>query len=141
MVRKQSTDMLMVVNVYSPDDSLSPEFISNYASINVADVLARVDGVAEALGMLLVNDLAAGDLLDLQVTGGAGFGARAAEDTLAAILVEGCRHPSGHSALTKGKRVGPDDLVADPNAETAENAVCLLPFGCAMEQVPANAVE
>ena len=47
-VRKQSTDMLMVVNVYSPDDSLSPEFISNYASINVADVLARVNGVAEA---------------------------------------------------------------------------------------------
>jgi HAE1 family hydrophobic/amphiphilic exporter-1 len=48
MVRKQSTDMLMVVNVYSPDDSLSPEFISNYASINVADVLARINGVAEA---------------------------------------------------------------------------------------------
>jgi len=47
-VRKQSTDMLMVVNVYSPDNSLSPEFISNYASINVADVLARVNGVAEA---------------------------------------------------------------------------------------------
>jgi HAE1 family hydrophobic/amphiphilic exporter-1 len=47
-VRKQSTDMLMVVNVYSPDASLSPEFISNYASINVADVLARVNGVAEA---------------------------------------------------------------------------------------------
>ena len=47
-VRKQSTDILMVVNVYSPDESLSPEFISNYASINVADVLARIDGVAEA---------------------------------------------------------------------------------------------
>ena len=47
-VRKQSTEILMVVNVYSPDASLSPEFISNYASINVADVLARVNGVAEA---------------------------------------------------------------------------------------------
>ena len=47
-MRKQSTDILMVVNVYSPDESLSPEFISNYTSINVADVLARVDGVAEA---------------------------------------------------------------------------------------------
>ena len=51
MVRKQSTDMLMVVNVYSPDDSLPPEFISNYASINVADVLARINGVAEARNM------------------------------------------------------------------------------------------
>ena len=45
---KDVFDMLMVVNVYSPDDSLSPEFISNYASINVADVLARINGVAEA---------------------------------------------------------------------------------------------
>jgi HAE1 family hydrophobic/amphiphilic exporter-1 len=50
-VRKQSTDMLMIVNVYSPDQSLSPEFISNYATINVADVLARIDGVAEASNM------------------------------------------------------------------------------------------
>ncbi|NNL05756.1 MAG: efflux RND transporter permease subunit [Xanthomonadales bacterium] len=50
-VRKQSTDMLMVVNIYSPDKSLSPEFISNYASINVADVLARVPGVAQAQNM------------------------------------------------------------------------------------------
>jgi HAE1 family hydrophobic/amphiphilic exporter-1 len=47
-VRKQSTDMLMVVNVYSPGGSLTPEFISNYSSINVADVVARIDGVAEA---------------------------------------------------------------------------------------------
>ena len=50
-VRKQSTDMLMVINVYSPDSSLSPEFISNYATINVADVLARINGVAEARNM------------------------------------------------------------------------------------------
>ena len=50
-VRKQSTDMLMVVNVYSPDGALSPEFISNYASINVADVIARVNGVSEARNM------------------------------------------------------------------------------------------
>ena len=50
-VRKQSTDMLMVVNVYSSDGSLSPEFISNYASINVADVIARVNGVSEARNM------------------------------------------------------------------------------------------
>ncbi|MEO1081556.1 MAG: multidrug efflux RND transporter permease subunit [Pseudomonadota bacterium] len=48
MVSKQSTDMLMIVNVYSPDDSLSPEFISNYASINIADPLARINGVAQA---------------------------------------------------------------------------------------------
>lgn len=47
-VSKQSTDMLMIVNVYSPDGSLSPEFISNYSSINVSDPLARIPGVSEA---------------------------------------------------------------------------------------------
>jgi HAE1 family hydrophobic/amphiphilic exporter-1 len=47
-VRKQSTDMLMVVNVFSGDPSLTPEFISNYATINVADLIARTNGVAEA---------------------------------------------------------------------------------------------
>ena len=50
-VRKQSTDMLMVVNVHAPEVDLSAEFISNYASINVADVIARVEGVAEARNM------------------------------------------------------------------------------------------
>ena len=50
-VRKQSTDMLMVVNIHAPEVDMSPEFISNYATINVADVIARVDGVAEARNM------------------------------------------------------------------------------------------
>ncbi|HKJ19526.1 MAG TPA: efflux RND transporter permease subunit, partial [Woeseiaceae bacterium] len=50
-VRKQSTDMLMVVNIHAPQVDLSAEFISNYATINVADVIARVEGVAEARNM------------------------------------------------------------------------------------------
>lgn len=50
-VLKQSTNMLMVINVYSPEGSLTPEFISNYSSINVADVLSRIKGVSEAQNM------------------------------------------------------------------------------------------
>jgi HAE1 family hydrophobic/amphiphilic exporter-1 len=50
-VAKQSTDMLMVVNLFSPDGSLGSEFISNYTTINVADVLARINGVASATNM------------------------------------------------------------------------------------------
>ncbi len=50
-VKKQSTDMLMIVNVFSPDGSLDPEFISNYATINVADVLARIRGISEATNL------------------------------------------------------------------------------------------
>ena len=50
-VKKQSTDMLMVVNVFSPNESLDPAFISNYSSINISDVLSRIDGVAETQNM------------------------------------------------------------------------------------------
>ena len=50
-VKKQSTDMLMVVNVFSPNGTLAPEFISNYSTINIAEVVARVNGVSEALNM------------------------------------------------------------------------------------------
>jgi len=41
----------MVVNLFSPDGSLSSEFISNYTSINVADELSRISGIAEASNM------------------------------------------------------------------------------------------
>ncbi|WP_108661135.1 efflux RND transporter permease subunit [Acuticoccus kandeliae] len=44
----QSTNMLGVVNVYSPDDTFDPIYISNYATINVRDPLSRVEGVGDA---------------------------------------------------------------------------------------------
>ena len=36
---------MMVVHLYSPDNSRDPLFISNYATLEVTDPLARVDGV------------------------------------------------------------------------------------------------
>ena len=47
-VRKQSPNMLMAVNVFSPDGTLDPIFISNYVSINLRDAIARVNGVGDA---------------------------------------------------------------------------------------------
>ena len=47
-VRTRSTSMLMGVAIYSPKGSHDEIFISNYASINVRDVLARLPGVGEA---------------------------------------------------------------------------------------------
>ena len=44
-VAKSSPDMLMVVNLYSPDKSRDTLFISNYANLEIKDVLTRVDGV------------------------------------------------------------------------------------------------
>src|SRR4051812_29744311 len=44
-VTKASPDILMVVSLFSPDKSRNALFISNYANIQIKDVLTRVDGV------------------------------------------------------------------------------------------------
>jgi HAE1 family hydrophobic/amphiphilic exporter-1 len=45
---KKSTNMLLVVNLYSPDETLDALYLNNYATINIRDPLSRVDGVGEA---------------------------------------------------------------------------------------------
>src|SRR3954471_20014384 len=44
-VRKASPDLMMVVHMVSPDGSRDQQYISNYATLYVKDVLARVEGV------------------------------------------------------------------------------------------------
>ncbi len=44
-VAKASPDLMMVVHLYSPDQSRDTLFISNYANIQVTDVLNRIDGI------------------------------------------------------------------------------------------------
>src|ERR671917_1250025 len=44
-VTKSSPDLMMVVHLYSPDKSRDTLFISNYANLEIKDVLTRVDGV------------------------------------------------------------------------------------------------
>jgi hydrophobe/amphiphile efflux-1 (HAE1) family protein len=44
-VAKASPDLMMVVHLLSPDQSRDTLFISNYASVNVVDVLTRIQGV------------------------------------------------------------------------------------------------
>ena len=45
-VKKQSTSMLMVMSIFSPNNTYDDIFLSNYTSINIRDTLARVRGVA-----------------------------------------------------------------------------------------------
>ncbi|MCG6943373.1 MAG: multidrug efflux RND transporter permease subunit [Thiohalocapsa sp.] len=47
-VQAESTNLLLVITVYSPDKSKDALFLSNFATINVQDELARVEGVGEA---------------------------------------------------------------------------------------------
>jgi hydrophobe/amphiphile efflux-1 (HAE1) family protein len=44
-VAKASPDLMMVVHLLSPDQSRDTLFISNFANINVVDVLSRIEGV------------------------------------------------------------------------------------------------
>lgn len=48
-VRKNSPDLLMVIVLASPDGSLSNQYISNYATLQVKDRLARIQGVGGVL--------------------------------------------------------------------------------------------
>jgi HAE1 family hydrophobic/amphiphilic exporter-1 len=45
---KQSTNMLMVVNLISPNKTFDSLYLNNYASINLTDSLARINGVGKA---------------------------------------------------------------------------------------------
>jgi len=44
-VRKASPDLMMVVHMTSPDGTRDQQYISNYATLYVKDVLSRIDGV------------------------------------------------------------------------------------------------
>ncbi|HEY4892062.1 MAG TPA: efflux RND transporter permease subunit, partial [Reyranella sp.] len=46
-VRKKSPDLMLVIHLISPDGSLNQQYISNYATINIKDVITRIDGVGD----------------------------------------------------------------------------------------------
>jgi len=47
-VQKASTNILLVIALYSPEETYDQVFLANYASINLKDALARVPGVGKA---------------------------------------------------------------------------------------------
>ncbi|HWX51424.1 MAG TPA: multidrug efflux RND transporter permease subunit [Roseomonas sp.] len=47
VVRKASPDIMMVVHLISPDGSRDDQYLSNYATLNLRDRLARLDGVGD----------------------------------------------------------------------------------------------
>jgi hydrophobe/amphiphile efflux-1 (HAE1) family protein len=48
-VTKSSSDLMMVVHLYSPDKSRDTLFISNYATLEITDAVTRVDGVGSII--------------------------------------------------------------------------------------------
>ena len=47
VTQKSSPDLMMVVHLLSPDDSLDQLYISNYGLLQIRDVLQRIDGVGQ----------------------------------------------------------------------------------------------
>src|SRR3546814_20355803 len=47
-VQKQSSGLLQVVQLYSPNGTYDQLYLSNYATINVVDTLKRINGVGDA---------------------------------------------------------------------------------------------
>src|SRR3954462_6879027 len=47
VVRKRTPDILMVANLYSPDETRNQLYLSNFATIQVRDEIARIDGVGD----------------------------------------------------------------------------------------------
>src|SRR6516165_10286260 len=48
-VRKKSAALLQVINIYSPKNTYDAIYLSNYATINVIDTLARIKGVGQVV--------------------------------------------------------------------------------------------
>jgi HAE1 family hydrophobic/amphiphilic exporter-1 len=46
-IKKKSSALLQVISIYSPKNTHDALFLSNYATINLVDVLARVNGVGD----------------------------------------------------------------------------------------------
>src|SRR3954470_21536375 len=46
-VKKKSTSVLMIINLYSPDGTRSDLYLSNYATIQLKDELSRLQGVGD----------------------------------------------------------------------------------------------
>lgn len=47
-VKKKSSALLQVINIYSPDDRFDALFLNNFATINILDSIKRVPGIGDA---------------------------------------------------------------------------------------------
>lgn len=47
--KKNSPDLMMVVNMYSPNGTYDQTYIANYVNLQIKDQLARLDGVGDIL--------------------------------------------------------------------------------------------
>jgi hydrophobe/amphiphile efflux-1 (HAE1) family protein len=90
-VKKQSTDLTVVVNLISPDDSRDELYLSNYATINIIEVLKRIPGVGDVVNFV-GQDYSMRIWLDPDRLANLGL---AAADVVAAVREQNAQVPSG----------------------------------------------
>ncbi|MEI8393107.1 MAG: multidrug efflux RND transporter permease subunit [Rhodospirillaceae bacterium] len=90
-VKKNSPDMLMVIHLTSPDGSRDRVYLSNYATLQVKDVLARVKGVGD-LRVFGSRDYSMRIWLDPQLTAARGL---TASDVVTALQAQNVQVAAG----------------------------------------------
>ena len=101
-VKKQSPDMVLVINLISPDGSRDSLFLENYARINIVDALARVPGVGN---VFLVADLTYGMRIWIDPNKLAGLNLTAT-DVANALREQNLQAPAGQL----GQQPAPDNV-------------------------------
>ena len=49
--KKKSTNIVLIISLFSPDDRFDELYLSNYATLRLRDVLSRIDGVGDVIGL------------------------------------------------------------------------------------------
>ena len=88
---KNSPDLMMVVHLVSPDNSYDQLYLSNYATLRIKDVLARIDGVGTVV-IFGARDYSMRVWLDPDRAGELGI---AADDVVAALRTQNIQVASG----------------------------------------------
>jgi hydrophobe/amphiphile efflux-1 (HAE1) family protein len=136
-VTKSSPDLMLIVHLYSPDKTRDALFVSNYANLEIKDVLTRVDGVG-SITVFGSRDYAMRVWLDpgrLQTLG------LTANDVVAAMQRQNVQVASGVlnappvgqeqkrefqiAVTTQGRLANPEEF-ANIVVKTTSNAVVLL---------------
>ncbi|MFW5490574.1 MAG: efflux RND transporter permease subunit [Desulfovibrio sp.] len=90
-VKKQSPDMLMAINLLSPDNRYNTLFLNNYAKINLYDALKRIPGVGD---VNLFGDMDYGMRIWLNPDKMAKLGLTAS-DVISAVTEQNVQAPAG----------------------------------------------
>src|SRR5438045_9053724 len=96
VTRKNSPDILMVVFMLSPDDTLDQLYISNYALLQVRDQLLRLDGIGD-IQIFAARDYSMRLWLDPDKIANLGL---TSSDVVAAIRAQNLQITAGQLAST-----------------------------------------